>query len=288
MSEIEKNARMVREMIETIVMFSPENVLGGPFGNEPAWGKPMVGFCTGDDPVFKTFRDAIGEDHWTPLEIFIRAFPELEVKAEDLSVISWILPQTAITKEDHRKEREYPSERWTRSRIYGEQFNDLLRNAIVKDLLDKGFEAVAPVLACEWSSVESDKYVYSSKWSERHLAYACGLGTFGLCDGLITPLGKAVRFGSLVVRMPLPGASRSCDTYYDNCPFLKEGKCGACIARCPAGAISEKGHDKRLCREYIQQVVTPYVKETWNLEGSTGCGLCQVGIPCESGIPEGF
>ena len=288
MCSVEKNAQMVREIIETFVMSSPKNVLGGPFGKEPAWDEPMVGFCSGDDPVFETFREAVGEDHWTPLEIFTRAFPKSEVKAEDLSVISWILPQTARTKEDHRKEKEYPSERWVRSRLLGEEFNDLVRRELVQALSEKGFETIAPVLAGEWCRVDSDKYVYSSKWSERHLAYACGLGTFGLCDGLITPLGKAVRFGSVVVRMSLPGSARSCETYYDNCPFLKEGKCGACIARCPAGAISEKGHDKRRCREYIRQVVAPYVKEKWGLEGSSGCGMCQVGIPCESGIPEGF
>lgn len=286
MSVVETNAAIIREMIETFVVFSPENKLGGPFGDEPAWDKPVVGFCRGDDAVFEQFRDAIGEDHWMPSGIFQKTFPDTEVKPEDLSIISWVLPQTARTKEDHRKEREYPSERWVRSRVFGEQFNEHIRAEIVKRLTRKGFQAVAPVLLSEWSRVESAKYVFSSKWSERHMAYACGLGTFGLCDGLITPLGKAVRFGSVVVNMPLPGASRSCETYYDNCPFLKEGKCGACIARCPAGAISEKGHDKKLCSDYTQRVIVPYVKEKWDLEGKTGCGLCQVGIPCESGIPK--
>jgi epoxyqueuosine reductase QueG len=47
----------------------------------------------------------------------------------------------------------------------------------------------------EWSRRPSEKYVFSSNWSERHAAYTAGLGTFGLCDGLITPLGKAMRVG---------------------------------------------------------------------------------------------
>jgi epoxyqueuosine reductase QueG len=148
-----------------------------------------------------------------------------------------------------------------------------------------GYRAVAPVISEGWSRVDSKKYVFASKWSERHIAHACGLGTFGLCDGLITPVGKAVRFGSVVVDMKLPKAHRDFETYYDDCPFLKEGKCGVCIERCPAGAITEKGHNKRLCKGYINNVVNPYVKEVWGLEGEIGCGLCQTGVPCESQIP---
>ena len=286
MSQRDSNAMIIREMIETFVLSSPENSLGGPFGNEPAWGKPLVGFCRGDDPIFETFREVVGEEQWTPFEIFTRAFPGLKVEPGDLSVISWVLPQTENTKKDQARESRYPSERWVRSRLFGEKFNDLLRSRIVQALEERGFSAVAPVLSAEWSKVDSEKYVYSSRWSERHMAHACGLGTFGLCDGLITPLGKAVRFGSVVVDMDLPFAARPFKLYYEYCPFLMEGKCGACIARCPAGAISEKGHDKRLCNEYYRQVVACYAKEKWDLEGDIGCGLCQAGIPCESCIPE--
>jgi epoxyqueuosine reductase QueG len=286
MSFADKNADMVREIIENFVTTSPENRLGGPFGDEDAWAKPVIAFCRGDDPVFDLFREAVGKDQWTPLEIFSRSFPDLSVEPGELAVISWILPQTERTKQDQRKEKQYPCHRWVRSRMFGEQFNDLVRKEVVRELSDKGFEAVAPVLDRKWTRVDSEKYVYSSTWSERHMAYACGLGTFGLCDAMITPVGKAVRFGSVVARIALPGAERFNETYYDNCPFLKKQKCGACITRCPAGAISDKGHDKIKCREYTRNVVAPYVKEQWGLEGYTGCGLCQVGIPCESGIPK--
>lgn len=63
-------------------------------------------------------------------------------------------------------------------RLHGKKFNALLRQEVVETL------------------------------SERHAAHAAGLGTFGLCDGLITPLGKAMRTGSVVVRAALP-AKRS-------------------------------------------------------------------------------
>ena len=38
----------------------------------------------------------------------------------------------------------------------------------------------------------SEKYAYASTWSERHAAYAAGLGTFGLSDGLITAAGQGM------------------------------------------------------------------------------------------------
>ena len=43
----------------------------------------------------------------------------------------------------------------------------------------------------------------ASDWSERHAAYAAGLGTFGLTRALITEKGIAGRFGSLPPRRNL-------------------------------------------------------------------------------------
>jgi epoxyqueuosine reductase len=57
------------------------------------------------------------------------------------------------------------------------------------------------MLASNWTVVNSQRYSYASSWSERHAAYAAGLGTFGLCDGLITARGKAVRFGSIISKL---------------------------------------------------------------------------------------
>lgn len=52
------------------------------------------------------------------------------------------------------------------------------------------------------------------------------------------------------------------------------------------GAISEAGHDK-LRREAHLNRSRSYVNETYGFDGY-GCGLCQVGVPCESGIPVGI
>jgi len=136
---------------------------------------------------------------------------------------------------------------------------------------------------CRWQSTDSPRYVYASTWSERHAAYACGLGTFGLCDGLITPLGKAVRVGSVVARLEVPPTPRPYSDHRAYCLFFAQGTCGECIARCPAGAISEAGHDKVKCRDHLNRT-RAFVGEHYGFDGY-GCGLCQTGVPCESGVP---
>jgi epoxyqueuosine reductase QueG len=56
--------------------------------------------------------------------------------------------------------------------------------------------------------------------------------------------------------------------------------------KCPAGAITENGHDKQRCSDYVD-TTHAFVEEHYHFKGY-GCGLCQVGVPCESRIPEGI
>jgi epoxyqueuosine reductase QueG len=261
---------------------SPENSLYGSSG-EKAWGDPLVGFSGGTDPLYPTIQSDIGDFYMTPLEIFQKTFPEIAVSPDQLSVISWILPQTTATKSDHRKESTWPSERWSRSRHYGESFNVTLRRHLVAVLQSSGFEAVAPLLAPFWEWKTSERYGICSNWSERHAAHIAGLGTFGLCDGLITPVGKAIRCGSVVARISVPPTPRPYTNHREYCLFFSHGTCGNCIKRCPVGALSEKGHDKNTCNAYLK-VTSEYVKDRYGVE-TYACGLCQVGVPCESRIP---
>ena len=84
--------------------------------------------------------------------------------------------------------------------------------------------------------MNSARWVFSSAWSERHIAHACGLGTFGLCDGLITPVGKSMRLGSVIAQMPVEPASRPYTDHHAYCLHYARGTCGVCMQRCPVGA----------------------------------------------------
>lgn len=272
----------ITTIIRNLVEQSAENGLGNESG-EKAWDSPLIGFSRGDDPLYQEFKDHIGPFHWTPLEAFSLAFPDLAVKATELSVISWILPQTANAKNDNGRETVYPAERWARSRVYGEKFNVGLRSRVVAALQQEEYAAIAPALLTQWTIASSDRYGYASTWSERHAAYASGLGTFGLSDGLITPLGKAIRTGSVVARLQLTPTIRPYSTHQEYCLHFTKGNCGACIRRCPADAITVSGHDKEACRRHLKTTAA-YVKSSFVFDGY-GCGLCQTAVPCASSIP---
>jgi epoxyqueuosine reductase len=259
----------VQNIIKNFCLESPDNSLKNE-ANEKAWDEPLVGFSSGSDPLYPQLKEDIGSFLWTPIEVFEKTFPQVAASPSDLTVISWILPQTSTTKADNRKETIYPSERWVRSRLHGEAFNDKLRRYVVDTLQQAGFEAVAPVDSPSWSWETSLRYGFASKWSERHAAYVSGLGTFGLCDGLITPVGKAMRCGSAVSRISIKPTIRPYTDPHAYCLYFSHGTCGKCMKRCPAGAITEEGHDKAKCREYLRGVTAGYGKNQFGLE-TYGC-----------------
>lgn len=278
-----ERASWMEGVVRDFLNHSPDNTLRNPAADR-AFEEAIVGFSKGDDPLYDAYKELVGSFHWTPWEIFSKTFPGLALQPGELTVIAWVVAHHPLTKEDNRRERLYPSERWARARIFGEQVNEALRRHLVAALEAEGCTAVAPALSPEWERKASEKYVIASTWSERHAAYASGLGTFGLCDGLITPLGKAVRVGSVIARIGIPPTPRPYTDHHAYCLFFSKGICRKCISRCPAGALSETGHDKKKCRSHVRPVTEEYVKAHYGFDGY-GCGLCQTGVPCESKIP---
>lgn len=257
-----------------------------PGSKLPAFDAPLVGIAAGDDPLFDFIKDDIGADfYWSPLEAFQRAFPDSTIDADELSIISWILPQTETTRIAHRKEKTMPSIEWSKARHFGEMINENLRKAVVNYCLKNAVNCCAPTLLHEWQRHTSAAYGFASCWSERHTAHVAGLGTFGLSDGLITPAGKAVRIGSVVAQIKLPPTLREYVTHNQWCLFYTSGTCLACARRCPAGAISKEGHDKVKCKEYIRKTTRPYVEKEQLGYPVNSCGLCQTRVPCESRNP---
>ncbi len=275
---------LLEDRIKSFCSSADENSFGRE-SDERLWDEPIVGYSRGDDPLFNKIKKDIGQFYWTPIEIFTKTFPKVKVSPEKLTVISWILPQTRATKADHQKETEYPSKRWATSRFFGESLNNRLRKHVVEILHDLGFEAVAPFISPLWERKTSKQYGFASRWSERHAAYVAGLGTFGLCDGLITPLGKAMRCGSVVAHISVQPTNRPYSDHREYCLYYSGGTCKECVKRCPADAISEKGHDKAKCYKYLRQVTAKYTITNFGFE-SHSCGLCQTLVPCESQIPD--
>lgn len=255
------------------------------------WDDPLVGFTSGSDPLFLEYKTIIGFFHLTPREIIMAALKEkgrglLLTEIEQISVISWILPVPEDTRKSNRKEDRFPSKLWAYTRDFGEACCNALRRHVIGFLEDLGYVAVAPVLSPSFRHIRDEKVGWTSPWSERHVAYACGLGTFSLNDGFITPKGMAVRIGSVVTLLKLAPSEKKYRHFKENCLHFRNEECGKCIPRCPAGAIAEGGHDKDKCQEYINSDPLKAKRLEYGLKNPPpSCGLCQTGVPCEFEIP---
>ncbi|MDR3576973.1 MAG: hypothetical protein P4L50_24170 [Anaerolineaceae bacterium] len=269
------------ELIETIRRFTAESSANrlSKLDGSPIFDEPLVGFASGDDPLFETYQTVVGEFHWTPRQVLGSS------DDPSVSVVVWVLPITKATRLSNRVMKEGCSLPWNHTRFLGEDFNDELRRQVVTFFEERGFKAAAPVLMEQYNMVAL-KNGRASNWSERHAAYAAGLGTFSLSDGLITARGIAHRVGSVVCNAPFEPTQRPYNQYQEYCPYLRDGSCGICIQRCPAGALSAAGHDKLKCEDYLFQTLKPWRQKPGYMgDGYVGCGLCQTSVPCEHQIP---
>jgi epoxyqueuosine reductase QueG len=261
----------LRLEIAALVRGAPEGRLDG---RDPYFEAPLLGVAAADDPLFDEYKRVIGPFHLTPRELLPAA----------ASVVSWVLPIARATRESNRRERAYPSRAWAHTRTFGEALNVALRRHVMAWIAGRGHAAVAPVLAPDFRLLDDTPVGRASTWSERHAAYAAGLGTFSLNDALITERGIAHRLGSVVTTLPLAPTSANRPGLRDHCTFYDAAHCTACIARCPVGAITEAGHDKARCNAYLETTIKSAVAGPYGA-AIPGCGLCQVRVPCESRIP---
>ncbi|UCD59210.1 MAG: epoxyqueuosine reductase [Candidatus Hydrogenedentota bacterium] len=283
----ERPEKFLEEEIKRFVDSSEANRLT-MIDNGRIFGEPLVGFANADDPIFAEYKKIIGGFHWHPRDLLQKCAKDenYEGSLERISVICWILPIVSETVKSNAGQTQFPSPRWAHTRDTGEKFNVLLRNRIVELLRGEGLAALAPMDSSYWQMVMDDRVGFASSWSERHAMYAAGLGTFSLNDGLITPRGIAHRCGSVVVSMKLEPTLRTYEDFRANCLFYNSSTCGDCIERCPAGALSESGHDKAKCGIYIHQQCIEGLREKYKIDVTTGCGLCQAGVPCSMRIPK--
>jgi len=189
------------------------------------------------------------------------------------TVISFFLPYTDSIKSANSRDLSRPADEWLHGRVEGQLFVAELSNQIQKALTNAGYESIVPISDARFKTwIGEGKF--TSNWSERHAAFACGLGTFGLSKGLITEKGTCGRFGSVLTALDMPKDIRQYKDVYEYCAM-----CGACATQCPAGSISvELGKDHVSCQKFVDKTMEKY-------KPRYGCGKCQVSVPCESRIP---
>ncbi len=249
------------------------------------WEKPLVGIAAGDDPYYDFLKEHIGPFHWSPADVFRLKYPG-HVSTDKLRVVSIVFPQTDETKLSQSKEKLCPAKEWIVTRGEWEPLIKEFSGKLVDRLERTGIRCVSVDLLSEFSTARSEAIGIASNWSHRHSAYLAGLGTFGLSDGLITEKGKAVRMTSLIIEAPLTLSERLYSAPYEWCLYFKDGSCGVCMKRCPVNAITAEGHNKDACNAYEEVFAAKY----WPVDIERGdyilgCGLCQVGTPCQNKKP---
>ena len=205
-----------------------------------------------------------------------------------ISVVSWALP---LTREVRVPERTSPfggSPRYNHARWIGIQLYENLEKYVASLLEVLRCNAVAPTQSRLFEIKEMPGEGLAANWSERHVAYACGLGTFGLNGLMITARGCAVYLGSVVFDRAVTPTSRAA-SHVANCPYYTDESCGLCIEHCIGSAISKEGRSNMECLRNLRDEQSNRVishgldKDLVGLAPS--CGRCSTGLPCEDKIP---
>lgn len=231
---------------------------------------PLFAFGSADDEYFSLFKssEGIGTHFLTPKEWLPTA----------KTVISFFLPFSEQVKTSNCADKLWPSNEWLHARIEGQNFLCKILLHLQNELTKAGYASVIPALDKRfWSKTTPDsssELSFTSNWSERHVGFACGLGTFGLSKGLITAKGMAGRIGSIITDLELPPTKRAYTEVYEYCI-----RCGACIPQCPVSAINmENGKNHLVCSAFLDKIKEKY-------QPRYGCGKCQVQVPCGNRIP---
>lgn len=285
----------LEETFCSLLLESAKNFLED-FKAEPIFDRPIMGVTEAANDIFETFRRVVSPRHILPADFLRKKAPALEGRIS-LKVASWAIPFSRDIRISNRRP-EWPSELYSVARNNGAALIHQTLARTVQKLNDRGYAALAPAQTEEYDAFRSSEFTFSSSWSERHVAYASGLGQFGLNGCLITPLGTNVRFASLVTSLPLEATIEQRPGH--RAPCLEDGgeSCGLCLTRCPVMAISRDGLDKSRCYDrrcairgrflasYSRKFSlrpSPIVKNGRREDGfSLGCALCMAAVPCES------
>ena len=244
--------------------------------------EPIIGFSSAEDELYtKEFKKdgVISPKYMAPKEWLANAD----------TVVSLFFPFEKAVRESNTLsvDRTYDlslelssSAQWLHARIEGQIYLMKVMSYAIEILKEEGFDSVQPQGDKRWGFVAP----LVSNWSERHAAYASGLGTFGLSKGLITRKGMAGRFASIITSAHFDADVRPYSSPFEYCIM-----CGACQQRCPAEAIDKSkgvalGKDHSICQPYVDSHKLPPFGP--NRLVRYGCGKCQVAVPCEHEIPK--
>lgn len=241
-------------------------------GINTEWGTPLVGFADARHPAILALKEVISSAHQLPTE----TLPDAS------AVIAYYVPFTRELAKINTEYGRLAAPEWAESYEQTNTMFGVLNQHLIGFLEGLGFKGA---VSKEASTFNQEKLI--SNWSQRHFAYAAGLGTFGINNMLITKSGCCGRYSTVVTNLPLEP-----DQPIDKeiCLYKKNGSCGICVRNCPTGALTVSDFNRYACYELCQENAAIYTNfgssyleeagDAANSAGSDVCGKCITASPC--------
>ena len=247
--------KMEEKIWQLVLQYAEENRL------ELIWRKPLVRFADARHSGFEALKQIVDPQHHLPQDFLPGA----------KTVISWFLPFEQDLAQSNLDGR-LSSERWADAYLATNDMAARINEELVSCIQNELGAAAAIVNDAGMISQDNPR----SRWSQRHVAYLAGHGTFGLNNMLISDAGSVGRYFSLATALDVEPDEL---VTRERCLWKREGACGLCIRRCDAGALTVEGFDRFKCLERCLENMQKY-------PGADVCGKCTVELPCSYGIPE--
>lgn len=229
-------------------------------GQPILWQQPIVRFADANDSYFPFLRQLIRPDHHLPQDFL----PEAK------TVISWFLPFLPEIGKGNQG-GIMPSSDWADAYNITNAMAARVGKALCLWIRETLHEDAALPVDAGMLTPETPW----SLWSHRHVAYLAGQGTFGINNMMISDAGCIGRCFSLVTTLTV---TPDAPIQEERCLYKRNGSCGVCIRKCPAGALTESGFDRYACMEQL-------ARNKAEGAAATVCGKCLVGLPCSHTNP---
>ena len=176
------------------------------------WRQPLLAFTDAGHPGFLRLRQLVLPDHYLPQDLL----PGARI------VVCYFLPFSREVIESNRAGR-YASPLWVMAYQHSAQLLYRINRRLCQEVAAAGGRAAIPQ-----DTGYAAEGVYKSRWSQRHIAWLGGLGTFGKNNLLITDSGCCGYGASVVTDLQEePGAPLE----QERCLLYREGSCGACVGQ---------------------------------------------------------
>jgi len=201
-------------------------------------------------------KEIVGPEHVHPTNIL----PEAK------TVVAFFIPFAKKVVLSNRKSSAVAAE-WARAYLEANKLIGRVSEQVIHMLSAEGVKAETIKATHTY-----DEKTLTTAWSHRSSAFIAGLGRFGVNRMLITPVGCAGRYGSVIISEEITPDQRPTEEF---CTHLKNGKCLFCVRNCPTKALTVDGFDKHKCHRHLLEVG----ERLTDLGLCDVCGKCVVG-PC--------